>query len=145
PDVVGSALLAVLSLRAPARSQAPLPLLPSVDTPGNQDPKDKADKQDKQDQPQPGVKVLDRGPIHEAFAQPGADVRGKGMTAPKAPPPPIPEIPPDTKPEGANVKWIPGYWMWDANMKDFIWVSGLWRGTPPPTGGGGGAGDESGG
>jgi hypothetical protein len=101
-------------------------LLPAPDT---QEPKDKADKKD---QPEPGVKVLDRGPIHEAFAQPGADVRGKeGMTAPKAPPPPIPELPPDTKPDGKNVKWIPGYWQWDDAKQDFIWVSGFYRDVPP--------------
>jgi len=76
------------------------------------------------------VKVLERGPVHEAFAQPGAEVRGPGMTAPKAPPEPIPEVPPDTKPEGENVRWVPGYWSWDADQKDFIWVSGFWRNAP---------------
>ena len=85
----------------------------------------------KRDQPQPGVKVAEKGPIHEAFAQPGAEVRGKEMTAPKAPPAPIAEIPPEIKPEGSNVKWIPGYWQWDENKNDFIWVSGFYRNVPP--------------
>jgi hypothetical protein len=85
----------------------------------------------KKEQPQPGVKVAEKGPIHEAFAQPGAEVRGKEMTAPKAPPPAITEVPPDLKPEGANVKWIPGYWQWDENKNDFIWVSGFYRNVPP--------------
>ncbi|HEV3386753.1 MAG TPA: hypothetical protein VG097_18195 [Gemmata sp.] len=85
----------------------------------------------KQEQAQPGVKVADKGPIHEAFAQPGAEVRGKDMTAPKAPPPPVNEAPPESKPEGANVKWIPGYWQWDEHKNDFIWVSGFYRNVPP--------------
>lgn len=85
----------------------------------------------KQDQPQPGVKVAEKGPIHEAFAQPGAETRGKDMTAPKAPPPPVNEVPPDAKPEGSNVKWIPGYWQWDETKNDFIWVSGFYRNVPP--------------
>src|SRR5262245_39031725 len=49
---------------------------------------------------QPGVRVLDQGPVHEGFAVPGAQTRGNEMFAPKAPPPPVPELPPDTKPTG---------------------------------------------
>ena len=52
------------------------------------------------------------------------------MTAPKAPPAPIPELPPETKPDGANVKWVPGYWQWDMEKQDFLWVSGFWRNFP---------------
>src|SRR5438045_3388330 len=77
-----------------------------------------------------GIQIENRGPVHEAFAQPGAQTRGKGITAPKAPPPAVPEIPPDEKPAGANVVWIPGYWQWDAEKKDFLWVSGMWRNQP---------------
>jgi hypothetical protein len=100
-----------------ANSQPPLP-------PPDEQP-------NKKEVSQPGVKVADQGPIHEAFAQPGAEVRGKEMTAPKAPPPPINEVPPETKPDGDNVKWIPGYWAWDENKNDFIWVSGFYRNVPP--------------
>lgn len=113
PPSRAAALLAAALLAIPAQSQPPLP------------PPEKAEPQ-----PEPGVQVLDRGPIHEAFAQPGADVRGKDVTAPKAPPPPIPELPPEAKPDGDNVKWVPGYWMWDADRNDFIWVSGFWRNAP---------------
>jgi hypothetical protein len=79
-----------------------------------------------------GVQVENRGPVHEAFANPGAPTRGgEGYNAPKAPPPPVPELPPDEKPTGDNVTWIPGYWQYDGEKKDFIWVSGFWRNAPP--------------
>jgi hypothetical protein len=104
-------------------SQPPLP--PPDEEPAAKEPPSK------KDQLQPGVTLVDKGPIHEAFAQPGAETRGKDMTAPKAPPEPINEVPPDIKPEGTNVKWIPGYWQWDANKNDFIWVSGFYRNVPP--------------
>jgi len=29
------------------------------------------------------------------------------------------------------VDWIPGYWHFDTERKDFIWVSGFWRRVPP--------------
>jgi hypothetical protein len=29
------------------------------------------------------------------------------------------------------VQWFPGYWQWDEEHKDFLWVSGCWR-VPPP-------------
>ncbi|GIW84187.1 MAG: hypothetical protein KatS3mg106_700 [Gemmataceae bacterium] len=78
-----------------------------------------------------GVQPLEKGPIHEAFAEPGGPTRGEGLTAPKAPPPPVPEEPPESKPEGENVQWIPGYWYWDKERQDFIWISGFWRNVPP--------------
>jgi hypothetical protein len=40
-------------------------------------------------------------------------------------------MPPDQKPEGSNVQWIPGYWSWDDEKGDFVWISGIWRDTPP--------------
>ena len=27
--------------------------------------------------------------------------------------------------------WIPGYWAWDDERTDFLWVSGIWRALPP--------------
>src|SRR5262249_16867084 len=47
------------------------------------------------------------------------------------PPAPVEELPPAQKPEGENVQWIPGYWAWDQDRDDFIWVSGVWRDIPP--------------
>jgi hypothetical protein len=81
--------------------------------------------------PEEGVAVLARGPVHEAFAQPAEANPQPGLVVPREPPDPVPEEPPDQKPEGDNVQWIPGYWAWDEDRGDFLWVSGFWR-IPPP-------------
>jgi hypothetical protein len=75
--------------------------------------------------------VLTRGPLHEAFAEPVNFNPQPGLSVPKAPPPPVDEIPPDQKPDGENVAWMPGYWSWDEDRNDFIWISGFWRVMPP--------------
>ena len=81
--------------------------------------------------PDDGADVLARGPVHEAYATTYEQPNPDAHVAPKAPPDPIDELPPDQKPEGDNVQWIPGYWHWDEERTDFIWVSGFWR-VPPP-------------
>src|SRR5947209_531058 len=73
-----------------------------------------------------GGEVLTRGVVHEAFADLPPLAPEPGIVVSKAPPGPIDEIPPDVKPEG-DVVWIPGYWAWDDDRSDFIWVSGIWR------------------
>ncbi len=79
----------------------------------------------------PGVEPLARGPVHEGYAE-AVDLQPLPTPAvPKAPPAPLQEMPPDQKPAGDNVIWIPGYWGWDADRNDFVWVSGFWR-VPPP-------------
>ncbi|MCX5758227.1 MAG: YXWGXW repeat-containing protein [Candidatus Hydrogenedentes bacterium] len=78
-----------------------------------------------------GVQVLTRGPVHEAFAEASMTEATPGVIITKAPASPISELPPDQRPEGANVAWIPGYWSWDDDRTDFIWVSGVWRDIPP--------------
>ncbi len=80
---------------------------------------------------QPGVDVQTRGPIHDAFAQPALPKPTASPIVPKRPPDGINELPPDQKPEGNQVQWIPGYWAWDDDRNDFLWVSGVWR-VPPP-------------
>ena len=35
------------------------------------------------------------------------------------------------KPAGVEVSWIPGYWAWENEDKDYLWVSGFWRDMPP--------------
>jgi len=76
------------------------------------------------------MEVLAHGPIHEAFAEAMAFDPEPGIIVPKAPPEAINEIPPDQKPDG-DVEWIPGYWGWDDDRNDFIWISGTWRVVPP--------------
>jgi hypothetical protein len=80
--------------------------------------------------PEEDVQVLASAPIHEAFAKAVALDPEPGIVAPKAPPALIEEIPPNQKPEG-DVQWIPGYWAWDDERNEYIWVSGIWR-VPPP-------------
>ena len=77
------------------------------------------------------MQVLTRGPVHEAFAETVTFDPQPGIVVPKAPPAAIEELPPDQRPEGANVAWIPGYWAWDDERSDFLWVSGIWRDLPP--------------
>ncbi|MEI7684870.1 MAG: hypothetical protein WCL32_07560 [Planctomycetota bacterium] len=77
------------------------------------------------------IQVSGYGPVHEAFAQPNVHSAVAEIEVKKAPPKPIEELPPDQKPEGANVVWIPGYWGFDAEQSTFLWVSGFWRNVPP--------------
>lgn len=78
-----------------------------------------------------GMEVLTRGPIHEAFADVSLDETPSGPTISRPVPEPINEIPPEIRPEGNQIEWIPGYWSWDEDQNDFIWVSGVWRDVPP--------------
>lgn len=77
-----------------------------------------------------GMEVLARGPVHEAFAT-TAEPPSATPVVPKKPPEPIEELPPDQKPDGENVQWLPGYWHWDDDANQFIWISGFWRAVPP--------------
>lgn len=79
--------------------------------------------------PEEGVEVLTRGPVHEAFAEPTIRNPAPAPVVPKRPPGAIEELPPDKTVEGAL--WVPGYWDWDDDRSDFVWVSGVWR-VPPP-------------
>jgi WXXGXW repeat (2 copies) len=78
-----------------------------------------------------GAEVQARGPVHEAFAEPIDDAPKQGPLIAKQPPDPIEELPPDQKPAGDNVQWIGGYWAWDSEANDYLWVSGFWRELPP--------------
>jgi hypothetical protein len=75
-----------------------------------------------------GVEVQARGPVHEAFATPTSEPKPTGAV-PKKPPAPIEELPPEERPEG-DVSWISGYWAWDDDRHDYLWVSGCWRVKP---------------
>ncbi|MBI3823544.1 MAG: hypothetical protein HY289_12815, partial [Planctomycetes bacterium] len=88
-----------------------------------------ATQEPKQDLQNP-IEVQARGPLHEAFAQP-FDVKPEpGPMIPKEPPPLINEEPPEQRPEADSTQWIPGYWAWDAQRAEFMWVSGVYR-VPP--------------
>src|SRR5262249_15128879 len=76
-----------------------------------------------------GVEVLARGPVHEAYASLTAEAQPTRIFS-KRPPRPLEEMPPEEKPEG-EVVWISGYWAWDDDRSDFLWVSGVWRAVPP--------------
>ena len=78
-----------------------------------------------------GVQVLTRGPVHEAFAETVSFNPQPGIVVTKTPPEVIEEIPPEQRPEGDNITWIPGYWAWDDERVDFVWISGTWRALPP--------------
>ena len=89
---------------------------------------------------QQGVEVLDKGPVHEAFAEPNNRNPQAGPVVHKQPPKPVDEVPPDQKPEGDNAQWIKGYWAWDAErigsrVRGFRWTTaGSGRpATGPPT------------
>jgi hypothetical protein len=80
--------------------------------------------------PEPkGVTVLARGPVHEAFAPLTTEAAPTTPIA-KKPPAPLEEMAPEEKPEG-EMLWIGGYWAFDDDRKDFLWVSGVWRAAPP--------------
>src|ERR1700722_7052287 len=79
---------------------------------------------------QQGVHVENRGEVHEAFAQPWQAVVNPTAIIHKQPPDRIAEEPPSARPAGKNVQWIPGYWQWDDDRKDYNWISGTWRDTP---------------
>jgi hypothetical protein len=80
---------------------------------------------------QDGVEVLTRGPVHEAFAETITFDPEPGVVVRKAPPAAIEELPPQQRPAGGNLAWIPGYWAWDDERTDFLWISGIWRALPP--------------
>src|SRR5207237_10894809 len=77
-----------------------------------------------------GHHILTRGMVHEAFAQPFELQSEPGPVVPKEPPPPVPKLPPAQRPEGDNVQFLPGYWAWDADRNDFLWISGIYRNAP---------------
>ncbi len=75
--------------------------------------------------------ALTRGPLHEAFAEPHNLNAEPSKLVDEDPPANIDETPPDYRPEGNQIEWIPGYWAWEPADTRFIWISGLWRDIPP--------------
>ncbi len=82
-------------------------------------------------EPSAGYVVETRGPVHEAFAEPIELDPSAGLVVSRRPPDPLEEAPPDAYPQGDDVNWVSGYWGWDDDRTDFVWVSGIWRNMPP--------------
>ncbi|MEI6653388.1 MAG: hypothetical protein WCP45_01355 [Verrucomicrobiota bacterium] len=75
--------------------------------------------------------VLTRGPLHEAFAVIVTHNPKPGIIVSKTPPEDIGEEPPGDRPEGTHIAWVPGYWAWDDERSEFLWIGGIWRALPP--------------
>ena len=73
---------------------------------------------------------VQRGPIHEAFASPVQQAPQPRQVVRKAPPANVEEIPPELGADSTNMDWIPGYWAWDEQANQYVWVSGVWRKIP---------------
>ncbi len=78
-----------------------------------------------------GAEVLVTGPLHEAYAEQFTGEPTPGFIVDKEPPEAIDEVPPEYRPEGYDIVWIPGYWGWDPDRQDFLWITGIWRQAPP--------------
>jgi len=79
---------------------------------------------------QEGVEPQLKGPVHEAFAEAVTEAAA-GPVVNKEPPADLEEMPAADKPEGEDVQWYSGYWEFDQDKGDFIWVSGIYRKAPP--------------
>ncbi|MBW3538801.1 MAG: YXWGXW repeat-containing protein [Planctomycetes bacterium] len=117
--VSAGAIIAAASLAAVAQPPSAPPPLPDERQPAR--PLGEDD----------GVTIRTRGPLHEAFARPYATDPEPGIIISQQPPEPVDELPPEHRPEGDNVIWIPGYWSWDEEASGFLWISGMWRDVPP--------------
>ena len=87
--------------------------------------------QDQENSEDPNLEVLMRAPLHEAFAEVYQHDAKPSPIVEREPPEFVDELPPEYKPDGDNVQWIPGYWAWDEDRDDFLWISGIWRDVPP--------------
>ena len=75
---------------------------------------------------QPGVEPQLKGPVHEAFAEPVTEPK-PGPVVTKDPPKDLEELPSAQKPDGEDVQWYGGYWDFDQDRTDYVWVTGIYR------------------
>ncbi len=127
-----------LPVRMQLVAQAPAPVLigPSlsgqaVPTPIAPSPDDLPPADPTLAVPDADVEAFARGPVHEAFADAYDLNPVTNEVIAQAPPAVVDELPPEQTPTGDNVQWISGYWNWDTEAKDYLWVSGVWRDVPP--------------
>lgn len=74
------------------------------------------------------IQPYENGPVHEAYVTPvSAELLLDAVEF--EPPEPLNERIP--KQLDIQAEWISGYWKWDLNANDFVWVSGVWRRPPP--------------
>lgn len=118
--------LPVLLTQAPEPTPV-APILPDLNVPASDLPPPDANFA----VPEGDVEAFARGPVHEAFADVYELDPTPSELVPVAPPAAVDELPPETAPSGDNVQWISGYWAWDVEGKDYLWVSGVWRDVPP--------------
>ncbi len=132
--ILGAAIVLFLGSRVCSRllAQAPPPPAPTNDYAQPSQPAQSGAGEQAPAGNQAGPEVLTRGPVHEAFAEVISYDAKPGQIVAKEPPKAIEEVPPAEKPEG-DYTWIPGYWAWDQDRENFIWVSGAWRIPPPST------------
>lgn len=81
--------------------------------------------------PEADIEAFARGPVHAAFADVYELDPAPNVIVTVAPPAAVDELPPEQAPTGENVQWISGYWSWDEESNDYLWVSGVWRDVPP--------------
>jgi hypothetical protein len=62
---------------------------------------------------------------------PDVQTRQRRAYAPKEPPAAIVERPAGARP-ARNAQWVPGYWDWDPDQHEYVWVGGSWQ--VPPAG-----------
>jgi hypothetical protein len=72
--------------------------------------------------------TVEEGPVHEALVPPVT-----GVTAIEAIETAPPALVTERVPEHQDPQaiWIPGYWAWEPEREDFLWVTGVWRRPPP--------------
>ena len=131
PGIVGPAL-PVPATPTPVSPTpvAPTPLLPTPVPPAPA-PDDLPPDDPTLAVPDGDVEAFARGPVHEAFADVYDLNPVTNEVIAQDPPPVVDELPPEQAPTGENVQWISGYWSWDSESKDYLWVSGVWRDVPP--------------
>lgn len=74
------------------------------------------------------IQTYENGPIHEAFVTPSSGRLLLDSIA-EQPPEDIAERIP--RQNDMQSEWVSGYWHWDFDLHDFVWVSGVWRRPPP--------------